>query len=128
MVLTRRNRRFTTTPKAWEPTIRNPYRGLVVWTTPESIELTITLFRDQRDTQFDDKEYSVVIENVENNGHRRRIASTYINFSQFADSDNSIPSQHDIVKLRLQTPSKKVNEATMSLSLVCQFLKEGSAT
>lgn len=30
---------------SWQPGIKNPYRGVVVWPVPENIEITVTLFK-----------------------------------------------------------------------------------
>lgn len=49
---------------AWEPTFENPYRGLVMWPVPENVEITVTLFRDQKAAQFEDKDWTFVIEDV----------------------------------------------------------------
>ena len=51
-------------PHAWEPSIQNPYRGMVIWTVPENVESLVTLFRDPRVTEYEDKEWTFVIEDV----------------------------------------------------------------
>ena len=48
----------------WEPTIENPHRGMVIWPVPENIEITVTLFRDPRHEEFEDKDWTFVIEDV----------------------------------------------------------------
>jgi hypothetical protein len=48
----------------WEPSIQNPYRGYVVWPVPENIDITVTLFRDPRQADFEDKEWTFHIEDV----------------------------------------------------------------
>lgn len=35
---------------SWQPGIKNPYRGVVVWPVPENIEITVTLFKVQIQT------------------------------------------------------------------------------
>lgn len=30
---------------SWQPGIKNPYRGVVVWPVPENVEITVTLFK-----------------------------------------------------------------------------------
>lgn len=128
VVLTRRSRRYQTVPKAWEPTIRNPYRGLVICSTSDILEFNVTLFRDQREERFDTKEYQIIIEDISISGQRRRVASVGFNFGNYGDAQSTVPTRHEISKLRLQTPSKKVDEAHITFTLTCQFLKEGSAT
>jgi hypothetical protein len=51
-------------PMAWEPTLQNPYKGLVVWPVPENHQVAITLFKDPRTTELEDKEWSFIIEDV----------------------------------------------------------------
>lgn len=36
---------------SWQPGIKNPYRGVVVWPVPENIEITVTLFKVQIQTR-----------------------------------------------------------------------------
>ncbi|KAI1302313.1 EH domain-binding protein 1 [Halotydeus destructor] len=127
VVLTRRSRRFATSERTWEPSIRNPYRGLVVWSTPEVLELTITLFHD-RDSVFDSKDYSIIIEDISSTGRRRRVANISFNFAEFADAKITVPTRHEVEKLLLQPLSRKVQSAHLTFSLVCQFLKSGNAT
>lgn len=37
---------------SWQPGIKNPYRGVVVWPVPENIEITVTLFKVQIQTRL----------------------------------------------------------------------------
>lgn len=30
---------------SWQPGIKNPYRGMVVWPVPENIDISVTLFK-----------------------------------------------------------------------------------
>ena len=53
----------------WEPSVNDPNRGLVIWAVPENIEITVTLFRDARVTEFEDKEWTFVIEDVRFGAH-----------------------------------------------------------
>lgn len=49
---------------AWEPSMRNPLEGLCVWAVPTNTTITVTLFRDNRTNEFEDKEWTFVIEDV----------------------------------------------------------------
>ncbi|XP_022238381.1 EH domain-binding protein 1-like isoform X2 [Limulus polyphemus] len=124
VVWTRRNRRYSTQPRSWEPTIRNPYRGLVVWPVPENIEIKATLFKDQRRKDFEDKEWTFVVEDISRTGKRRQVASANINLRYYT----SMASSQSEVKLKFKPLSKKVTGAHLSLTLSCVFLKEGKAT
>ncbi len=48
----------------WEPSIQNPYNGHVSWAVPENIDISVTLFRDPRQIEFEDKEWTFVLEDV----------------------------------------------------------------
>ncbi|XP_078132064.1 EH domain-binding protein 1-like protein 1 isoform X16 [Sander vitreus] len=119
----RRNRRHSTKLHSWQPGITNPYRGLVLWQVPESLDITVTLFKEPTAEEFEDKEWTFVIEN-ETKGHKKVLASADINMKKFA---SATPAQYDVT-LKLKPLSVKVVEATLKLNLSCVFLKEGKAT
>ncbi|XP_067464531.1 EH domain-binding protein 1-like protein 1 isoform X6 [Thunnus thynnus] len=123
VVWTRRNRRMCSKLHSWQPGIKNPYRGMVVWPVPENIDISVTLFKDANADEFEDKEWTFVIEG-ENKGHRKVLASADINLKRFA---SPTPTQTDLT-LTLKPLSVKVVEATLKLSLSCVFVREGKAT
>ncbi|XP_040006419.1 EH domain-binding protein 1-like protein 1 isoform X2 [Xiphias gladius] len=123
VVWTRRNRRMCSKLHSWQPGIKNPYRGMVVWPVPENIDISVTLFKEANADQFEDKEWTFVIEG-ENKGHRKVLASADINLKRFA---SPMPTQTDLT-LKLKPLSVKVVEATLKLSLSCVFVREGKAT
>ncbi|XP_029374387.1 EH domain-binding protein 1-like protein 1 isoform X2 [Echeneis naucrates] len=123
VVWTRRNRRMCSKLHSWQPGIKNPYRGMVVWPFPENIDISVTLFKEANADEFEDKEWTFVIEG-ENKGHRKVLASADINLKKFA---SPTPTQSDLT-LKLKPLSVKVVEATLKLSLSCVFVREGKAT
>ncbi|XP_041723809.1 uncharacterized protein LOC121554340 isoform X7 [Coregonus clupeaformis] len=124
VVWTRRNRRNCTKLHGWQPGIKNPYRGTVVWQVPENLDINVTLFKDPTADEFEDKDWTFIIENETNKGHRKVLASVDINMKKFA---SPTPAQYDLT-LKLKPLSVKVVEATLKLTLTCVFLKEGKAT
>ncbi|XP_043992376.1 EH domain-binding protein 1 isoform X7 [Gambusia affinis] len=124
VVWTRRSRRKSSKSHSWQPGIKNPYRGVVVWPVPENIEITVTLFKDPHAEEFEDKEWTFVIENESLSGRRKALATSSINMKQYA---SPMPTQTD-VKLKFKPLSKKVVSATLQFSLSCIFLREGKAT
>uniref|UniRef100_A0A672YNL4 EH domain binding protein 1 like 1 n=1 Tax=Sphaeramia orbicularis TaxID=375764 RepID=A0A672YNL4_9TELE len=123
VVWIRRNRRHCTKLHSWQPGIKNPYRGLVVWQVPESLDITVTLFKEPTAEEFEDKDWTFVIEN-ETKGRRKVLASVDVNMNKYA---SATPAQYDVT-LKLKPLSVKVVEATLKLNLSCIFLKEGKAT
>ncbi|XP_039514254.1 EH domain-binding protein 1 isoform X3 [Pimephales promelas] len=123
VVWTRRNRRICTKLHGWQPGIKNPYRGTVVWQVPESVDITVTLFKDPNADEFEDKDWTFIIEN-ETKGHRKVLASVDVNMKKYA---SATPAQFDLV-LTLKPLSVKVLDAKLNLTLSCIFLKEGKAT
>ncbi|XP_055794890.1 EH domain-binding protein 1-like protein 1 isoform X1 [Salvelinus fontinalis] len=124
VVWSRRNRRNCTKLHGWQPGIKNPYRGTVVWQVPENLDITVTLFKDPTADEFEDKDWTFIIENETNKGHRKVLASVDVNMKKFA---SATPAQYDLT-LKLKPLSVKVVEATLKLTLTCVFLKEGKAT
>uniref|UniRef100_A0A8C3Q904 EH domain binding protein 1 n=1 Tax=Geospiza parvula TaxID=87175 RepID=A0A8C3Q904_GEOPR len=124
VVWTRRSRRKSSKAHSWQPGIKNPYRGLVVWPVPENVEITVTLFKDPHAEEFEDKEWMFVIENESPSGRRKALATSSINMKQYA---SPMPTQTD-VRLKFKPLSKKVVAATLQFSLSCIFLREGKAT
>ncbi|XP_047435573.1 EH domain-binding protein 1-like protein 1 [Mugil cephalus] len=123
VVWIRRSRRHSTKLHSWQPGIKNPYRGLVVWQIPESLDINVTLFKEPTAEEYEDKDWTFVIEN-ETKGRRKVLASADVNMKKYA---SATPAQYDIT-LKLKPLSVKVVEATLKLNLSCVFLKEGKAT
>uniref|UniRef100_A0A1A8Q9T7 EH domain binding protein 1-like 1 n=1 Tax=Nothobranchius rachovii TaxID=451742 RepID=A0A1A8Q9T7_9TELE len=119
----RRNRHHSTKFHSWQPGIKNPYRGLVVWQVPETLDITVTLFKEATAEEFEDKDWTFVIES-ETKGRRKVLASADVNMKKYT---SSTPGQYNIT-LQLKPLSVKVVEATLKLNLSCIFLKEGKAT
>ncbi|XP_078590650.1 EH domain-binding protein 1-like isoform X9 [Branchiostoma floridae x Branchiostoma japonicum] len=121
---TRRIRKNYSKLHTWQPGIKNPYRGAVVWPVPENVEITVTLFQDPNNPEWDDKEWTFVIEDESKTGKRRKLATANINMREYA---SAIPTQQEL-KLKLRPLTKKVVSATLHFTLSCVFLREGKAT
>ncbi|XP_026572061.1 EH domain-binding protein 1-like protein 1 isoform X4 [Pseudonaja textilis] len=123
VVWTRRNRRICSKAHSWQPGIKNPYRGEVVWMVPENVDIMVTLYRDPHVEEYEDKDWTFVVEN-ESKGQRKVLASVDVNLKRFA---SQTPNQADL-KLNLKPKSVKVVAASLQLTLSCVFLHEGKAT
>ncbi|XP_028394739.1 EH domain-binding protein 1-like isoform X2 [Dendronephthya gigantea] len=125
VIWTRRNRRKAVKPETWQPSIANPFRGMIVWTDPEEVEISVTLYKDAREgSPFEDKLWTFLIEDESVTGKRRPVASVSINMVDY----HSIDLQTFCLNLPLRPASKKVVSASLDLNLACVLLKEGNAT
>ncbi len=64
ITLWRRSRRVAVEPKMWEPTMKNPLKGMIVWPIPESKEIAVTIFKDPRTSEYEDKDWNITVEDV----------------------------------------------------------------
>ncbi|XP_038620346.1 EH domain-binding protein 1-like protein 1 isoform X4 [Tachyglossus aculeatus] len=123
VVWTRRNRRICSKAHSWQPGIKNPYRGMVVWMVPENVDISVTLYRDPHVEQYEAKEWTFVIEN-ESKGQRKVLATAEVDLSHYA---GPVPSQTPL-RLKLKPKSVKVLTAELSLTLSGVLVREGRAT
>lgn len=124
MVWSRRSRRVISTPMQWEPTLQNAYKGLVVWPLPENHQVSVTLFKDPRTNELEDKDWSFIIEDVTPTGKRRQLAVAHVNMRKYASVEST---QHQL-QLAFKPTSKKITTAKLECTLSCVFLREGKAT
>lgn len=129
----------------WEPSLANPMKGVITWAVPDNHGISVTLFKDPRTHELEDKDWTFVIEDVRLNliisnwcarkyenlliqvsstGKRRHVAATNINMKKYA----SLESSQQQLKLELKPTSKKIVSATLECTLSCVFLREGKAT
>lgn len=64
IVWTRRSRRVASTPLPWEPDMVNPLVGHISWPVPDNHTISVTLFKDSRTHELEDKDWTFVIEDV----------------------------------------------------------------
>ncbi|XP_040511086.1 EH domain-binding protein 1-like protein 1 isoform X6 [Gallus gallus] len=107
-------------PHSWQPGIENPYRGLVVWVVPESLQVVVTLYRDPHATAYDPKEWTFVVEN-ESRGRRTAVAAAVLDLGRFAGPTPSCTA----LSLPLRPRSRKVTAACLRLRLSATVLHEG---
>ncbi|XP_018312895.1 EH domain-binding protein 1 isoform X4 [Mycetomoellerius zeteki] len=124
VVWTRRSRRVSSEPLEWEPCLSDPLKGIISWAVPDNHTVSVTLFKDPRTHELEDKDWTFVIEDVSLTGKRRHVAATNINMKKYA----TLESSQQQLKLDLKPTSKKIVSATLECTLSCVFLREGKAT
>ncbi|XP_077279284.1 eps15 homology domain containing protein-binding protein 1 isoform X5 [Temnothorax americanus] len=124
VVWTRRSRRVSSEPLDWEPCLSDPLKGIISWAVPDNHTVSVTLFKDPRTHELEDKDWTFVIEDVSSTGKRRHVAATNINMKKYA----TLESSQQQLKLDLKPTSKKIVSSTLECTLSCVFLREGKAT
>ncbi|XP_069738960.1 LOW QUALITY PROTEIN: EH domain-binding protein 1-like protein 1 [Phaenicophaeus curvirostris] len=127
VVWTRRHRRVCSKPHSWQPGIENPYRGVVVWVVPESIEILVTLYRDPHSPIFDPKEWNVLIEN-ESRGRRTVVAGGTLDLGRLASPAGGGAVSGSPLSLSLRPRTRKVAAASLRLRLSVRVLHQGHPT
>ncbi|CAK1549156.1 unnamed protein product [Leptosia nina] len=123
VVWTRRSRRVVTEPLDWEPSLKDPLKGSVIFGV-ENHTVAVTLFRDSRTNELEDKDWTFVLEDVSVTGKRRRLASCAVNLRRHA----SLAPAQKALKLTLEPLTRKLKAAKLHLTLHCVLLREGQAT
>lgn len=55
---------MSTEPLEWEPSLSDPLKGSIGWPVPDNHSVAITLFKDPRTHELEDKDWTFVIEDV----------------------------------------------------------------
>ncbi|KAH8384637.1 hypothetical protein KR093_003775 [Drosophila rubida] len=124
VVWTRRSRRVASAPLPWEPDMMNPLVGNISWPVPDNHSISVTLFKDPRTHELEDKDWTFVIEDISLLGKKRVLANANINMRKYA----SIESTQQSFSLTLKPVSRKITSAVLDLTISCVFLREGKAT
>ncbi|XP_023171195.2 EH domain-binding protein 1 isoform X2 [Drosophila hydei] len=124
VVWTRRSRRVASSPLPWEPDMMNPLVGNISWPVPDNHAISVTLFKDPRTHELEDKDWTFVIEDISLLGKKRVLANASINMRKYA----SVESTQQSFTLSLKPVSRKITSADLELTISCVFLREGKAT
>ncbi|KAJ8679078.1 hypothetical protein QAD02_014865 [Eretmocerus hayati] len=124
VVWTRRSRRVSSEPLEWEPSLSDPLCGTINWPVPDNHTVSVTLFKDPRTHELEDKDWTFVIEDVSSTGKRRHVAALNVNMKKYA----TLESSQQQLKLDLKPTSKKIVSAKLECTMSCVFLREGKAT
>ena len=111
----------------WEPGFADVYKGAVQWEkTSDIIEFDVTLYRDINAGEFEDKEWTLMIESEDAKGKRRLLATGKLNLDKYASIEPQ--NQQHIKDFKLKIISNKVKSVALDFYVSSQFLKDGKAT
>ncbi|XP_014117236.1 PREDICTED: EH domain-binding protein 1-like protein 1 [Pseudopodoces humilis] len=94
---------------------------MVVWVVPETLEVTVTLYRDPQAATFDDKSWNFLVVN-ESRGRRSVVAAAPLELGRLAGVGETP------LNLTLRPRSRRVTAATLRLRLRGVVLREGHPT
>eukprot|EP00111_Clytia_hemisphaerica_P003007 TCONS_00008570-protein len=118
------HRRRYSRPFDFAPGIAKPYRGVMVWADPEELDMTCTLYKDEKgDSQFETKEWTFLVLD-ESSGRRKAIAQATIDMAKYFSIEPSCKQ----ITIKMKPGSTKVKTAQLDIALSCIFLREGKAT
>lgn len=82
------------------------------------------MYRDSRHDNFDDKEWTFIVEETTSRGKRKPIAGVNLNMRLFI---NEIPGTQTELKLKLKPLCEHLVSCQLQLVLTCVIVKEGDA-
>lgn len=121
---TRRGKRLHTKFVKWEASISTPCRGVVIFPEPENLKSIVTLYRGQRDNNYEKKEWDIAVIELTRTGKRKVMGKNSINMVDFM-GDASGVSQDLLVKLK--PTSKKIKLIEVDANLFSRFEKSGNS-
>lgn len=119
-----RSRRVVSTSLPWSPDMVDPLVANLSWPVPDNHSITVTLFKDPRTHELEDKDWTFVLEDLSPMGKKRPLATAAINMRKYA----SIESTQQTFAITLRPMTKKITSAEIELTISCVFLREGKAT
>lgn len=118
--LRRRKRHYSIEPKSWEPTLRNPYRGITFWSQAANVQLDVTLYKNSIDA-FEEKLWKLDVLDHEYSGKIKRIATLKLDLSLHTTSNVTLD------RLPLKTLESAI-DSTISLSINVEPVSKSSDT
>ncbi|KHJ84483.1 hypothetical protein OESDEN_15802, partial [Oesophagostomum dentatum] len=117
-------RKISSKERKWEDSFSNPDQTVIMWPeqAPDHIDILTTLYKSQHDDQYDDKEWTIVVEEVTSKGRRKPIAAVPLNMRLFIMEH---PDQKSELKLKLRPLTSQLKQCNLVLLLSSHLLKEG---
>uniref|UniRef100_A0A915CBL9 EH domain-binding protein 1 n=1 Tax=Parascaris univalens TaxID=6257 RepID=A0A915CBL9_PARUN len=118
-----RRRRVEGKKRKWEGSFADPCRGLIVWPTqtPDPLYVQTTLYGDTTTREYDDKEWTLVVEECTAKGKRRTIAAVNLNMRLFVQSTPGTSSE---VKLKMRTLWTEATHCSIQVLITSTLIGE----
>uniref|UniRef100_A0A0N5AX36 Calponin-homology (CH) domain-containing protein n=1 Tax=Syphacia muris TaxID=451379 RepID=A0A0N5AX36_9BILA len=101
LVCMHRRRRIESKQRKWEGNFADPHRSLMVWpaTASDPLRIETTLYGDTATGEFDDKDWTVVVEEITHKHKRHPIAAINLNMRLFIQNSSETKAE---LKLKLR--------------------------
>uniref|UniRef100_A0A914Z6F5 EH domain-binding protein 1 n=1 Tax=Panagrolaimus superbus TaxID=310955 RepID=A0A914Z6F5_9BILA len=121
-----RRRRYACESRPLEKSFSSENKYMITWPelAADTINFNTTLFKDPSKEQFDNKEWTLIAEEITKKGKTRPLAAVQLNFAFFVNQNPDVKTE---LKLKLRCLQKDVNNCTLSLILSSTLVKEGNA-
>ncbi|CAF0703528.1 unnamed protein product [Brachionus calyciflorus] len=127
IIWTHRGRKYQSKYSKWEPGLMNVYDGVVEWEkSTDQLEFDVTLYKSINDSEYEDKEWVLMVEGEDSSGKRRLLATGKFNIDKYVSIEPF--HQTEITNYSLKPASTKIKSVSISFSIACQFIKDGKAT
>uniref|UniRef100_A0A914QMN3 C2 NT-type domain-containing protein n=1 Tax=Panagrolaimus davidi TaxID=227884 RepID=A0A914QMN3_9BILA len=119
-----RQRRYTCESRPLERSFSNANKYMIVWPdfAADTIKFTTTFFKNPSNKQFDNKEWTIIVEEITKKGKIRPLAAVQLNFAFFVNQNPNLKTE---LKLKLRSLQKDVNNCMLSLIVSSTFVNEG---
>ncbi|VDM43025.1 unnamed protein product [Toxocara canis] len=128
-----RRRRVEGKERKWEGSFADPCRGLIVWPaqTPDPLLVETTLYGDNSTREYDDKEWTLVVEERTAKGKRRTVAAVSLNMRLFVQVSVyafwSTPGISSEVKLKMRPLWAEATHCSIQVIITSTMLGESDA-
>ncbi|CAI4223632.1 unnamed protein product [Auanema sp. JU1783] len=119
-----RRRKITSRERQWEASLSKPEQSVIIWPeqAPEHVDILTTLYKSASEDAFDDKEWTIVVEEINKKGKRRPIAAVSLNIRLFVMES---PDQRTQLKLKLRPLCVHLTYCSLEIVLSSNLVKEG---
>ncbi|CAI2355132.1 unnamed protein product [Caenorhabditis sp. 36 PRJEB53466] len=120
-----RRRKVSSKERKWEQSFSDPAKCVIMWPEQmtENVDILTTLYRVPDDDQYEDKEWTIVIEEVTAKGKRKAIAAVPLNVRLFI---LDLPEHKSELKLKLRPLSPSLKSCSLIILLGSTLVSEHS--
>lgn len=111
--------------RKWEQSYSDPAKCVIIWPEQmsENVDIFTTLYRAPDDDQYEDKEWTIVVEEVTAKGKRKALAAVPLNVRLFI---LDLPEHKSELKLKLRPLLPALKMCSLIILLGSTLVSEGN--